>query len=282
METDHKEAAKTPSCEEAYTINGQKLRLFSRRWKVSGQAARAAVVLVHGFSWHSAYFQELAEALSEAGYAVSTYDLQDNKGHGRSDSLLGIRGYAKSFDDHVDDLEQQVRIAHGLHEDLPVFAFGESMGGLLLLMFALRPAARDLLRGVILSAPVIAVADSVLPPKPAVAVLRFLAKLFPRTPLPSSEIKDGHVAAFGNREIALASLEDSLVLISLPFLVMHGTEDERTELKHSETLYSEARSSKKDIKRYNGAKHQLLQDTPEITAAVISDIINWLNEQVAT
>ena len=64
--------------------------------------------------------------------------------------------------------------------DLPVFAFGESMGGLLLLMFALRPAARDLLRGVILSAPVIDVADSVLPPKPAVAVLRFLAKLFPR------------------------------------------------------------------------------------------------------
>jgi alpha-beta hydrolase superfamily lysophospholipase len=63
---------------------------------------------------------------------------------------------------------------------------------------------------------------------------------------------------------------------------MHGTEDERTELKHSETLYSEARSSKKDIKRYNGAKHQLLQDTPEITAAVISDIINWFNEQVAT
>lgn len=33
----------------------------------AGQAARAAVVLVHGFSWHSAYFQELAEALSEAG-----------------------------------------------------------------------------------------------------------------------------------------------------------------------------------------------------------------------
>jgi hypothetical protein len=39
-----------------------------------------------------------------------------------------------------------------------------------------------------------------------------------RTPLPSSEIKDGHVAAFGNREIALASLEDSLVLFNPPTL----------------------------------------------------------------
>ena len=48
------------------------------------------------------------------------------------------------------------------------------------MLFSQRATAKALLAGLILSAPVITVADSVLPPKPVLAIMRFLARFFHR------------------------------------------------------------------------------------------------------
>lgn len=39
-----------------------------------------------------------------------------------------------------------------------------------------------------------------------------------RLPLPSHKIRDGHLEAFGNRELALQSLQDPYVLLNPPTL----------------------------------------------------------------
>lgn len=67
-----------------------------------------------------------------------------------------------------------------LHVGLPVFLYGESMGGLLALLYALQEPALPSLSGLILGGVVIKVAPSVLPPTFVVSVLRVLSKLFPR------------------------------------------------------------------------------------------------------
>lgn len=73
---------------------------------------KGLVVLVHGFSWHSGYFQPLAERLTNQGLAVVAYDL---RGHGHSGLVDGIRGFAHSFDDHVDDLQAVLDYARGIY-----------------------------------------------------------------------------------------------------------------------------------------------------------------------
>lgn len=62
-----------------------------------------------------------------------------------------------------------------------VFVFGESMGGLLVLLVSLRKSVGPKLAGLVLSAPVVAVSPAVLPPWPVVIILRWLAKFFPRS-----------------------------------------------------------------------------------------------------
>ena len=53
---------------------------------------RAVVLIVHGFSWHSAYFEPLAVPLSALGVDVVAFDLQ---GHG--ESAGEPRGYMDRF-----------------------------------------------------------------------------------------------------------------------------------------------------------------------------------------
>ena len=38
-----------------------------------GRETKGAVVLVHGFSWHSGYFQDFAEALSQTGETLAHF-----------------------------------------------------------------------------------------------------------------------------------------------------------------------------------------------------------------
>ena len=64
--------------------------------------------------------------------------------------------------------------------------------------------------------------------------------------------------------------------------MLHGQEDNRTDWINSKRLHEVACSRDKAMKLYPTAKHQLLQDQPETTRRVISNIIAWLDAQTAT
>lgn len=105
------------------------------------------------------------------GYDVVTFDLPS---HGRSQCIKGIRGYLDSFQGVVDDTEHlldHVRRgsrAVGLDGNSPrrVFVMGESLGGAIVFALSTRQSVQCKVSGVILSAPVLQVAQAVLPPKP--------------------------------------------------------------------------------------------------------------------
>lgn len=71
--------------------------------------------------------------------------------------------------------------------------------------------------------------------------------------------------------------------VSIPFIVLHGEEDKVTDKAVSIQLFKVASSSDKTMKLYEGMWHGLLYGEPEEnTQIVFRDILNWLDERVAT
>ncbi|KAK9828828.1 hypothetical protein WJX72_002292 [[Myrmecia] bisecta] len=279
------------------------LELFRRQWTPTVVSSKAAVLLVHGFSWHSGYFNELADTLTQQGYVVHAFDLQ---GHGRSHTLYGIRGYIDRFSDLIEDVQLAKQQLAAQCKGLPLFIYGESMGALLLLLYAAEQGAASDLSGMVLAAPVVKVAEAVLPPKHLLLFLRLLAKAFPRLQVPTTELQDTYLAAFGDQELAKRSLQDPLVVfegptlrlldetfaatdklaadmrnIQVPLLIMHGLDDVRTDPANSRVLYDGIGSKTKELKLYPHMKHQLLQETTQNKRQVMQDLIDWMEERIS-
>lgn len=100
-------------------------RLAWRLWEA--EEAIALVVIVHGLGDHCGRYELVAESLVARGFSVFGFD---QRGHGLS---TGIRGHAHSFDQLREDLERAIDKARSLSERLPLFLWGHSMGGLLVI-----------------------------------------------------------------------------------------------------------------------------------------------------
>ncbi|CEL99672.1 unnamed protein product [Vitrella brassicaformis CCMP3155] len=291
-------------CEEGMMINERGVRLFTRRWRPQGKV-RAQMYLIHGVSFHSGYFGELAAALASDGVDVMAMDLQ---GHGRSG---GTRVHIGRFQHYVDDVRRMIerrRVA-----GVPVFVFGESMGASIAVVLAIQeemrvaraerqlfydffwgltcyPYQRLPLAGLILSGTAIRVAKGVFPPKLVRYLLRMLALLLPMLPVVPLDVPsyDEAFRVPQMRKLRLGMvpaltavpqyIEKNLHLLKVPFLALHGTADERTPPENAHLLYdsSPLPPEMKRVVLYEGASHQLLQDLPETREQVISDIREWV------
>ena len=73
-------------------------------------------------------------------------------------------------------------------------------------------------------------------------------------------------------------LEREFSSITLPLLILHGTHDNATKPSGSQQFFDSAGSTDKTIKLYEGAYHDLLNDT--VKAEVMTDITNWLTARL--
>src|SRR5512136_2894141 len=156
----------TESQVEIKTRDG--LRLLGLQWKPAGKA-RGVVCLVHGIGEHVGRYAHVAAAMNDAGYAMLGFD---QRGHGRSE---GPRGFTPSFDTFLDDLDVQLDEARRRHPGQPVFLYGQSMGGNLVLYYSLR--RKPSLAGVVASSPQIRLAFT--PPAWKTTLGRWMLKLWP-------------------------------------------------------------------------------------------------------
>ncbi len=98
---------------------------FRRRWV--GESPRAAALLLHGMGEHSGRYEHVGARLVARGFDVVAID---HRGHGWSG---GRRGHIGSFDEFLDDVEDQMAEVRRL--GLPVVLIGHSMGGLIALAY---------------------------------------------------------------------------------------------------------------------------------------------------
>jgi alpha-beta hydrolase superfamily lysophospholipase len=66
--------------------------------------------------------------------------------------------------------------------------------------------------------------------------------------------------------------------ITVPVLILHGTADKATKASGSQTFFDKAGSADKALKLYDGALHDLLNDTGK--EAVLADIARWVDARL--
>ena len=118
---------------------------YVRAWLGAARPPKAAIMLVHGHGEHVARYDHVAAALTEKGYAMLGFDL---RGHGKSG---GPRGHTPSYDALMDDIASFSQQTDQRYAGLPRFLYGHSLGGNLVLNYALR--RKPDLHGVIATGP---------------------------------------------------------------------------------------------------------------------------------
>ena len=188
---------------------------------------------------------------------------------------------------------EAIEQARARHPDLPLYLLGHSAGGVTSTTYALDYQER--IDGLICEsfafrvfAPNFALkllegASHVLP---HAHVLRLKMEDFSRDPewvaqlnadpLTLDEVQPvSTVAAFAR---AGERFEREFGKISLPVLILHGTEDKATRPDGSEQFFNEASSTDKTLKLYEGYYHDLLNDLGRET--VFEDIDGWISERL--
>lgn len=264
------------------------LRLYTQKW-IPKESPDAVVALVHGYAEHCGRYDTVASTFIHRGAAVYAYD---QRGYGRSQ---GMRAYVDNFDDYLDDLALFLQHVRTQRPNLPLFVFGHSMGGLIVLKYALDRSLSA--RGLMLNGPAIEINPSLAPFLRWIA--QFLGRLVPTLPTTRSpedaisrdptvveEAKDdplnyhGRVLARTGAEMLRAGEEVRTRMANLkhPFLVLHGTADSLASPEWSRRLYEQAAAEDKTLKLYEGLYHETYHE-PE-KDEVLRDLGDWLSARM--
>jgi alpha-beta hydrolase superfamily lysophospholipase len=73
-------------------------------------------------------------------------------------------------------------------------------------------------------------------------------------------------------------LHDNFEKITLPVLILHGTDDKATVCHGSEYFHEHAGSADKTLKIYQGHYHDLLNDIGK--EGVLEDIVGWIEARL--
>ncbi len=128
--------------------------LFQQIWQPDGEI-KAVICLIHGLGEHSSRYAHVAEYFRSKGYVVAAFDL---RGHGKSQ---GQRGHYASLETALDDIRVFIDSTIAQFPGKPVFLYGHSLGGVMVLNYALK--IKNSLTGVIATSPGLAAGDKVAP-----------------------------------------------------------------------------------------------------------------------
>ena len=272
--------------EEFSWKNEQGLRIYAVDWRI--EQPRAVVGLIHGLGEHCRRYDYVAEFLNEHGFAVVGYDRQ---GFGRSE---GRKGYAPGYRNYLDGVAQLMVQCERRYPATPVFLYGHSMGGQLLLHYLIQ--RKPAIRGAIVSAPHIAEAFR---PNPVIVALgKVMRKLRPTFTLSNQlEVealsRDPAVVAdyladpFNHDRLSsqtgvdvlerAESLRNYSAGLSVPVLLIHGSADRITSYADS-AAFAERNGPSVTFKGYDGLYHELHHE-PE-RELVLNDLLSWLEERL--
>jgi len=260
------------------------LKLHGQGW-VPDAGIKAVVCLVHGLGEHGGRYGHVGEAFNQEGYALVSFDL---RGHGRSE---GKRGHSPNYTALTDDISQLLERAKERYPDLPVFLYGHSLGGNLVIHYALRRLPK--LAGVIATAPLLRTA--VKPPAWKRAMLRAMVGVWPSLSISSGLEVDALsrdskvVQTYRNDPLTHDRISARLTMDMLrygewnmmhaadlpcPLLLMHGNADRITSAKASREFALRADAAC-TLKIWNGFFHELHNEPGK--QDVLDYMLDWLD-----
>ena len=247
---------------------------------------RAGIVLAHGYAEHLGRYEHVAAHLKQLGYAVFALDPW---GHGRSD---GVPGFVPRFSAFTDGMEVLLAKVEAAHPGLPLFLIGHSMGGLIATLHLAKHQSHY--AGAVLSGPLIMPAEE--PSRLMQWISRLLSRLAPklgvlaldasgvsRDPavvaayLADPLVYKGKVRARLAAEMfdAMARARASAPAITLPILLLHGSDDRLTAPAGSRYLAAHLGSADKTLTLYPGLYHEIFNEPEQ--AQVLGDAAAWVD-----
>lgn len=264
--------------------------LFVRGWE-PGTRPKAVIALVHGHGEHVGRYEHVAKAMTDAGYAFAGFDL---RGHGKSG---GIRGHFPSWDAALQDIKDFFIFLTQRYPDSPQFLYGHSLGGLIVLTYALKNKSN--LKGVIATGA--ALRSQVHDQKLKVIMAKILGSI-----APAALIRSGLDISVLSHDPAVIKAYNSDPLVhdrmslgfgkeglnatdyawkhaeefSLPLLIMHGTADRNTYSHGSADFAKLAAKKNPDItlKLWEGMYHEIHNESEK--EQVFQFIIDWLDRHL--
>lgn len=245
------------------TKDNLKIAIFSNQLK----SDKGVLLITHGMGEHANRYSEMASFFTKEGFTVIAFDI---RGHGLSG---GKRGHTPGYSFLMDDLERVYLKVKTDYPSLPIFLFGHSMGGNLVLNFLLRKSSA--LAGAIVTGPYLKLGFE--PPKWKVKLAKLSANIWPSLSQPTGLELD---ALSRNKDVIRNYEDDELVHdritsaffvnvhfagqyaidhakeISLPLLVMHGGADRITSPEGSKDFASNANENV-HLKVWNELYHEL-------------------------
>jgi alpha-beta hydrolase superfamily lysophospholipase len=249
-----------------------------RDWRVEG--FKAVVALVHGLAEHSGRYEHVAARLLDAGYAVVAVDLQ---GHGMSD---GFPGDVSGLDDWLADVAELLDRAREGSRGKPLFIMGHSLGALVAATYVARNP--EAVRGLVLSGTAVLAGTALLEsmgdpegqgiPPEAISRDPEVVRAYVEDPLVFAD----RVTPEANAGALMAAIEvnQSGPLITLPVLMVHGSEDLLGDVEGARDLFATIASRDKELIVYDGLYHEVMNE-PE-KDRVLDDIVAWLDRHADT
>lgn len=251
---------------------------------------RAIIIIVHGFGEHTGRYEYEAEIFVLRGYGVVAYD---QRGHGRSE---GKRVYVRSFDHLVDDLDQLIARIRMARPDKDIFLFAHSIGGTVALRYA--ETRKHSLKGIVVNGPMIEPGSEI--PRWVRPFSGIVSRLFPT--LPTVRIKPsvtshndqavremvrdpldyvGRIPARTGAEFMSAGRRALLDAhrLTVPLLIIHGTEDRVTNPACSPLLHERAGSKDCELIMLKDYFHETFREPTG--HQVLERIVSWYDRHTA-
>lgn len=262
------------------------LDIYYHSWNIENP--RAALIIVHGVGEHSARHNDAAIFFNNKGLSVYAADL---RGHGKSQ---GKRGHINSFKEYLFDLSDFFNIVNKKEAGRNIFLLGQSLGGLIALVFVLSYKEPNL-SGVIACAPCL---DIILPiPLWKRTLARIISKIYPNLSMKDNSLGSEYLSH--DKEVCKSYDNDPLVhryrtprfyteliktmryvqrsadKIDIPILILQGGKDMIVSKSATEDFFNNITYKVKEFKLYDSFYHEPMHEIGK--EEVLSDIIRWLD-----
>jgi len=249
-----------------------------------GEDVRAVILFVHGLGEHIQRYLHWADLFKKEKIGFTGVDLP---GHGRSE---GRRGNIKNYSLLEEMLDILLKSCHHTFPGCPVYIYGHSLGGGIVLDYILRKKPK--VKGAIVTSPWLRL--SAEPPKGKMILASVMKTLAPgliqdsgldtsfishdkvevekyiNDPLVHGKIS---VSLFSGAMAAAKNSLDNAGDLKIPTLLMHGTDDMITSPEGSREFAG--KTDKVELKLWERGYHELHNEI--FKDEVFKYIMNWIN-----
>ena len=261
------------------------IKFFGQYWQAN--TTQAVIILLHGMGEHSTRYAEFViPELLKNDMSVVTFD---QFGHGKT---IGKRGHNPGFESVLDCVEIVITKTKSIFGDIPVFLYGHSMGGNVVINYVLK--RKNNVNGVIATSPFLKLAFQ--PPSWKIWLGNILQKIAPSFTLRSdldvtalSRDKD-EVQKYINDPLVHDKISPNYSLtfiktgkwainnaekLLLPVLLLHGTGDRWTS--HEASKEFALNNSQITLKLVKNGYHELHNDLCK--KEIMHTIVQWIELQ---